>query len=303
MTTGRKRRNNDAHGADASAGRAFTLIELLVVLSVIGIMVAVGTVSITAGKAAARVKGATRDIFGAIRHARSVALVTGQPAIITYSTGEVDGEVTAKIEINSAKLFSSDTGRKGMQTLTGAPVVLPEEETEGVELVHVEKDPGKDGGKESSKSSKSDEGGGETVEEILFAPIDTDIVKGMRLKVLRGDEELQTEETGRRPRISVFSNVDYLLGRFKEARDAAAKKAADEKSQDAKGAAAASDEGAKNADFQEPVSIVWESNGRVEPHKVWVYADGKRPEDGLMIRIDRFGAAKVLSGDGREDDE
>ena len=54
--------------------------------------------------------------------------------------------------------------------------------------------------------------------------------------------------------------------------------------------------------MQEPVSVVRETNGRVESHQVWVYADGRRPEDGLSIRIDGFGAAKVLSGDGREED-
>ena len=54
-------------------------------------------------------------------------------------------------------------------------------------------------------------------------------------------------------------------------------------------------------DFQEPVSIVWETNGRVEPHQVWIYPDGAKPEDGLSIKVDAFGGAKVLAGDGREE--
>ena len=65
---------------------------------------------------------------------------------------------------------------------------------------------------------------------------------------------------------------------------------------------APADTGKAVAENQEPVDVVWEANGRVEPHRVWVYADGKRPEDGLCIKIDRFGAAKVISGDGREED-
>ena len=55
------------------------------------------------------------------------------------------------------------------------------------------------------------------------------------------------------------------------------------------------------AEGEGPVSIVWETNGRVEPHQVWIYPDGARPEDGLSIRVDRFGGAKVVSGDGREE--
>ena len=54
-------------------------------------------------------------------------------------------------------------------------------------------------------------------------------------------------------------------------------------------------------DVGEPVSIVWETNGRVEPHRVWIYPDGARPEDGLSIKVDAFGAAKVVSGDGRDE--
>jgi hypothetical protein len=50
------------------------------------------------------------------------------------------------------------------------------------------------------------------------------------------------------------------------------------------------------------VSVVWETNGAVEPHKIWIYPDGKKPEDGLMLNIDSFGAVKVLGGDGRDEE-
>ena len=72
--------------------RAFTLIELLVIIAVIGIMTTTAVLSVVSGQRAVRVKGATRDVFAAIRHARSTALVTQQPAIITYSNETVDGE-------------------------------------------------------------------------------------------------------------------------------------------------------------------------------------------------------------------
>ena len=54
--------------------------------------------------------------------------------------------------------------------------------------------------------------------------------------------------------------------------------------------------------MDEAVSVVWETNGAVEPHKIWIYPDGKKPEDGLQLNIDSFGAVQVLDGDGRESD-
>ena len=297
--------------------RAFTLIELLVILAIIAVMISVGVVSITAGKGAARVKGATRDVFAAIRCARSTALVTMKPVIITYSTVESDGEVMAKIEITSAKIMDTTTDRSQVQTLTGEPL-----QGDGYELVHIEKaDESKGSAKAGSKAgskvgSKADskvgaskatskpadgepaaasESEGESVEEILFAPVNEDIVKGMRVKVVLGDEALAAETAARPSKISVFSNVDFLIGRFKDAK-AAAKKKEDE------AAGKTDDKSAATKDeLQEPVSVVWETNGRVDPHQVWVYADGQKPEDGLLIKVDRFGAAKVLPGDGREE--
>jgi len=265
--------------------RAFTLIELLVIIAIMGTMVTVGIVSVRSGQGAARVKGATRDIFAAIRHARSTALVTQQPAIITYSTDTIDGEVVAKVEITSAKLMTEGVDLTKVRTVTGHPL-------KSVATVSAVA---------SDKEAAAEEGGGEkgnTLEEVLFAPIDTDIVKGMRLKVVVGSDGLDVSEEVHRPKISVFSNVDYLLGKFKDSKKSAEteKKVEESKKGDS------SDNDAAKGEDQEPVSIVWETNGRVEPHQVWVYADGQSPESGLSIRIDRFGAAKVLSGDGREED-
>lgn len=272
--------------------RAFTLLELMVVIAVIGLLLSVGVASISAGKGAVRVKGAARDVYGAIRRARSTALVTGQPAIVTYSTVRKDGETLAKVEIASAKLFDAATDRSKVQTLSGAPL-----KDAGQEMVHIEgakAEPVAKGG----DSGAAESGDGETVADILFAPVDDEVAKGMRLKVVKGDEALAEADTGRKTKISVFSNVDYLIGRYKDAKAEARQKA-----QTQNGAAGDEAEDAAEADESAfPVSVVWETNGRVEPHQVWVYADGQRPEEGLLIRIDRFGAAKVLPGDGREED-
>ena len=251
--------------------RGFTLIELLAVVAIIGVMVAAAAASVRGGQAVARVRASARDVFAVIRHARSVALVSQQPAIITYSTEHVDDDVAIKIEVHSAKLMSS-SGVMKATTLEGETVTV--------------------GGEEESAGEGGEIGsGGETIEEILFAPISTDVVRGMRIKVLKEGEELeQIEEARAKPKISVFSNVDYLIGRYKDAKAAEKKKAEEtEKKGDAPATPAAED--------QEPVSFVWEVNGRTEPHRLWIYADGKNPEDGISIKIDRFGAAKVLTAE------
>ena len=260
--------------------KAFTLIEVLVVVAIMATMVSVAAISVRSGQDAARVKGAARDLMAAIRHARSMALVMMQPAVITYSTARIDDEICAQVSVEGAKLMSSSTSDT-VETLSG-------------EIVNRDGTPVED--KRRTKAAEEEEPsvigekGGESMEDILFAPISAEVVKGVRIKVTMGDELLQGEEEDEKKanKISVFSNVDYLLGKYKE-----------KKSDEAKAAeASAADAPPANSDEdQEPVSLVWEANGRCDPHRVWVYLDGKKPESGLCIKVDRFGAAKIVSGD------
>lgn len=264
--------------------RGFTLIELLVIIAIIGVMAGVGVASVRAGQGAARVKGATRDVFAAIRHARSQALVSQQPVVVTYSVETDEGEPVATVKMDGVKLFASEVDRSKIQKITGG--YLPPREGEAAE------------------NAEAKEAGGSVVADLLITPINTEVVRGMRLKVVKGEELEQTAAA--KPRVSVFSNVDYLLKRYQEA---SAQKASEDAAKKAATTAAAGDsaaakdgDGAGTEEAQAPVSIVFDATGRVDPHQVWVYADGQRPEDGLSIRIDRFGGAKVLSGDGREGD-
>ena len=261
--------------------RAFTLIEILVVVAILAIMATAAVVGVRSGQDAARVKGATRDIMAAIRHARSMALVMMQPAIITYSIGHVDDEVCAQIKVDGAKLIKSSSSDV-VQTLSGELV-----RRDGSKIEDVKKLSGADG----EAKELLDDTGGDTMEEFLFAPISSEVVRGVRIKVAIGDELADLSETEQKSanKISVFSNVDYLLGKYKE------KKAEDAKAAEEKVAGSAQSSAPAGINDQEPVSVVWEANGRCDPHRVWVYLDGKSPDSGLCINIDRFGAAKILS--------
>lgn len=261
--------------------RAFTLIEIIVVVAILAIMATAAVVGVRSGQDAARVKGATRDIMAAIRHARSMALVMMQPAIITYSTERDGDDVCAKITVDGAKLMSSGSSDT-VQTLSGEIVHRDGSKVEDAKKPAV--------GEDEPKELLGDSGG-DSVEDVLFAPISSEVVRGVRIKVLTGDELAETTQTEQKSanRISVFSNVDYLLGKYKEKKTEEAKAAseqpADQQASPANG----------SGEDQEPVSLVWEANGRCDPHRVLVYLGGKNPESGLCINIDRFGAAKVVS--------
>ena len=263
--------------------RAFTLIEIIVVVAILAIMATAAVVGVRSGQDAARVKGATRDIMAAIRHARSMALVMMQPAIITYSTERDGDDVCAKITVDGAKLMSSGSSDT-VQTLSGEIVHRDGSKVEDAKKPAV--------GEDEPKELLGDSGG-DSVEDVLFAPISSEVVRGVRIKVLTGDELAETTQTEQKSanRISVFSNVDYLLGKYKEKKTEEAKAAseqpADQQASPANG----------SGEDQEPVSLVWEANGRCDPHRVLVYLDGKNPESGLCINIDRFGAAKVVSAE------
>lgn len=286
--------------------RAFTLIELLVICAILATMTAIGVGSILSGQGMARVKGATRDVYAAIRHARSTALVTGQQVLVSYSNEKIDDEPAVKIDVVAAKIMAASSGGVKPQPYYVMDYKdLPQAAAEKRELVHIRganAKPAVSDGKAGEGTSSAEESGGNTIEEILFSPMDASVVKGMRVKVLKGDEAL-TDETAvqTKSRISVFSNVDYLKSRYQEAKAAEAKAKEEDKSQTSGGDADSPLGGSAN-DMEETVSVVWETNGAVEPHRIWIYPDGKKPEDGLMLNVDQFGAIKVLGGDGSDED-
>ena len=268
----------------------------MVVVAIIGLVLTMGVSSISAGKGAARVKGAARDVHAAVRHARSVALVTGQRVLVNFSNVTVDDEVMAKVEVVSAKIISSDADRPESQpyyVMEYKELAQKSKAEEKYELVHIRKSGDAEGAKVESS------GEGETIEEYLFSPMSEEAVSGMRILVKKGDEELSDEtDVQARSRISVFSNVDYLQNRYKEAKNEVKGKGEGEGNGEGE---EAKPSGSVN-DMDEEASVVWETNGAVEPHKIWIYPDGGKPEDGLLLDVDRFGAIKVLNGDGREDD-
>jgi type II secretory pathway pseudopilin PulG len=262
--------------------RAFTLIELLVIIAIVGVMVFATAVSATGKTDAARLRGATRDIFAMLRRARSTALMTQQPVIVSYSSESDDGEVVTKVDITSSRLMAGIPSRGEIQKLTGGYLVSDEPENT---------DPADDDSESLS------------VEDWLFEPLPVDVVKGVNIKVITSEDELENVQTttSRRRNISTWSNTDFLIEKYKKAREDGAAK----KTQDTALAPAASEtEEAKSLSeesLQEKVSVVWESNGRVKAHEIKVFLAGSTIDDALTIKVDRFGSVKILPKGGQEE--
>lgn len=120
------------------------------------------------------------------------------------------------------------------------------------------------------------EGGGavETASALANLGEEPKEYEGVRIKIeLLADDgrSKQRERTG----VSVFSNVDYLRGLATRPQPAA--------EEDGKNPGGSEDEA------REPVSVIYETNGRCRPYLVTVYADGQDEGKGLKIRFDRFG--------------
>jgi prepilin-type N-terminal cleavage/methylation domain-containing protein len=243
------------------ARKAFTLIELLTVVAIMGAIATVGVISYTSSRSSSRVFAAVRDVMAMVRRARSIALVTQKPAMIIYSNEQTEDETMVKIEIKAEKLFSSNAPKKNVYTISG-------------ELVS------------SADEGEVSEEGGETIEDILSPEsLSQEVAKSLKVKVLVGEEELvrQNEGARARSRISIFSTVDNVSRTY----------VSDEKKNADESGGTSAEEVLEVTDA--PVKIVFTANGMVDnPHKIWIYPDGKSPEQGYCIEVDKFGEPKCV---------
>ena len=242
----------------------FTLVELLVVVAIIAIMLSTAALSVGSGTASVRMKNAVRSVWQLSGYARTMALLRQHAVVVTYSeVWEGDTFVKSKIEVKAGSEVTEPTAE--MPSTVARSIFDPEAELPTLEETT----------EEDSEESVVQEG----MEARAYEFPD------VHLKVeLQGEEGSYQNEKKRA--ISVFSNVDYLLGRGK------VEKEEKDKAGSTRLGASADEEEESKQETREPVSIVFETNGRCEPHRILVWKDGKDEDSATVLEVDRFGAMK-----------
>ncbi len=261
--------------AHISARRGFTLAELLVVVLIIGLMLATAALSVGAGTASAQMKNAVRSVWQLSGYARTMALLRQHPVVVTYTeVWEGNDFIKSQIEVKAGSEQTSSATE--ISTKAARSIYDPEAEVPALDLEGEEGESGSD-----AVTDEADEAAQE------FANI--------HVKVELGEEGLS--RYGKKKTVSVFSNVDFLLGKNKQ----------DKQEPDAKSGAggarsgeSASDDEASRQEKREPVSIVFETNGRCTPHRILVWKDGQDERSARVLEVDRFGTIK--NPDEEDDD-
>ena len=266
----------------------FTLIEILIVVGIIAIMLASAVMSVASGRGAVHVKEATRGVVQLSRYASALALLRQRPVVVTFhKKGKVEvrisGESTGSGEIGepSDPIYQEVNGEV---TQTAAEIAAESEEE------------GADGDASSSSTkgvSKEEKKGFFYTRQALnpeeLAKEDAEgEYEGVELTVeVLGEDgeplppELAAARSLKQPerkklKVEVFNSLD--IGREDEE---------------------AEDSGLEDDD--PPVSVTYETNGNVNPHRIIIrLKDASATDEGFAINISRSGKATV--GEEDEDD-
>ena len=270
MTTSRmsRRRSN-----------GFTLIEIMIVVGIIAIMLASAVMSVASGRGAVRVKEATRGVIQLSRYASALALLRQRPVVITFhKKGKIDvrisGEVIGADDIDT----SSDPIYREVD---GKTTVTAQELAEEAQEVEEEaKDVAE--GKEKSKTGALTE---KEKKSFFYARqvLDPSVL---------AQEDAEGEYEGVTFTVEVLGEDGETLDR-----ELAASRSLRQPFREKKNADGEPEEVVEEG--EPPVSITYEPNGTVNPHRVIVRLESESDaEEGFAINISRSGKATV--GDDEE---
>ena len=261
----------------------FTLIEILIVVGIIAIMLASAVMSVASGRGAVKVKEATRGVVQLSRYASSLALLRQRPVVVTFhkkglvevrisgeATGsgekgapadpiylEVNGETTqTAAEMLAESEEDGETG-SGEDAASGAGDAT-EKEKKGFFYTRQALDP-EELAKEDAEGKYD---GVEITVEVLGEdgePLPPEIAAARSLK---------QPERPKKPAFEVFNSVDLHAGE--------------------------EDDGKDDPDGDSPVSVTYETNGNVNPHRIIIrLKDASAADEGFSINVSRTGKAVV----------
>lgn len=264
----------------------FTLIEILIVVGIIVIMLASAVVSVASGRGAVQAKEATRGVIQLSRYASALALLRQRPVVVTFHhDGRIDvrisGAATGQEGIGSP---SDPIYREvdGETTLTAAEYSAEDEYGESAATSRKKKRASKSSVKSSadgsSSSAAADEKNGFFYTRRVLDP-----------------EVLAKEDAEGRYEGVTFSVV--VLGEDGEPLEpeiAASRSLRQPERKPRTPDGEMSDDGAVADETEPPVSVTYETNGNVNPHRVTVRLAGESDtSEGFTINISRSGKASV----------
>ncbi len=246
----------------------FTLVELLVVVAILGVIAAVVGPRVGATLAGGRLRVAARELAGACRYARTMALLAGTPIDVSVDMSSSTLRVTARERDSTERLGMSDlaavtneTGYTEELLRTSARRQVSLSGGFGLAVSHDDADAGA-----ATNAWDAFGGGGETGDgearggegAANSAPPDT----------VSAADSINSERT-----------LEGVRVKFDGWRDIAGTRRRPE------------DDGA----LEEGVAVVrFRSNGTVRPHR-WIVESADEPEDRLVVSVNATGRTKVES--------
>ena len=265
----------------------FTLIEIMIVVGIIAIMLASAVMSVASGRGAVQVKEATRGVIQLSRYAAALALLRQRPVVVTFHhNGKIEVRISGEATGSDATGSPSDPIYRevdGKTTLTAAEYSAENEEV-------VDELPEK---KRGSNAAAGEEGGASSSA--------TDEKKGYFYSRRVLDPEVLAKEDTEGQYEGVTFTVE-VLGEDGEPldRDLAAARSLRQPKRERKNADGETMEEELEEETEPPVSVTYETNGNVNPHRIIVrLADESEAEEGFAINISRSGKATV--GDDEEE--
>ncbi len=263
----------------------FTLIEILVVVGIIAIMLASAVVSVASGRGAVQAKEATRGVVQLSRYASALALLRQRPVVVTFHhEGRIEvrisGEATGQGDVGSP---SDPIYREvdGETTLTAA-----EYSADGEDPVAV----GRKGRRPAATGARSASGSASSASDASSERSGFFYTR----RVL--DPEVLAKEDADGKYDGVTFSVE-VLGEDGEPLEPeiAASRSLRQPKRNVPNADADVAEGESAEGEQEPpVSVTYETNGNVNPHRVTVRLAGEGADsEGFVIGISRSGKATV----------
>ena len=264
----------------------FTLIEIMIVVGIIAIMLASAVMSVASGRGAVQTKEATRGVIQLSRYAAALALLRQRPVVVTFHhNGKIEVRISGEATGSDAAGSPSDPIYRevdGKTTLTAAEYSA-ENEDEVDETSAPRGSKGATGKGGGAASAAPDEKKGYFYSKRVLDP-----------------EVLAKEDTE-----GQYEGVTFtveVLGEDGEPldRDLAAARSLRQPKRERKNADGETVEEEPEEEAEPPVSVTYETNGNVNPHRVIVRLAGEsEAEEGFAINISRSGKATV--GDDEEE--